>query len=135
MEGGLSTVVHGIGSRRESSATADVEDGYTRRVDHRQQHARAAIALAEGALTGFTDGSSKPHVTAGAICSSTSDPEGQDGCLARPGTRHLISWTSARRAARGNRQAASQHLGRHLAQVRGEIVHRRPRNHLLVRER
>ena len=100
---GLSTVVHGIGSRQDIERNLQiVEDGI---------HAAVSIiginmpvrliALAEGALTGFTDEIFDiPHVTAA-----------RDLFIDIPGpeTGRLAA------LARGHRQALLQHPVRHLA--------------------
>jgi hypothetical protein len=99
---GLSTVVHGIGSRRDIERNLQiVEDGI---------HAAVSIvginmpvrliALAEGALTGFTDEIFDiPHVTA-ARDLFIDIPGPETGSPRSPGNTTPTSWRSARRAGR-----------------------------------
>src|ERR1700757_1404214 len=98
---GLSTVVHGIGSRRDIERNLRIaEDGI---------HAAVSIiginmpvrliALAEGALTGFTDEIFDiPHVTAARDLFSTFPGQRQTGLPRSPGSTTRTSWFSARRA-------------------------------------
>jgi len=97
---GLSTVVHGIGSRQDIERNLQiVEDGI---------HAAVSIiginmpvrliALAEGALTGFTDEIFDiPHVTA-ARDLFIDIPGPETDRLASLGNTTHTSWPSARRA-------------------------------------
>jgi beta-ureidopropionase len=98
---GLSTVVHGIGSRRDIERNLQiVEDGI---------HAAVSIiginmpvrliALAEGALTGFTDEIFDiPHVTAARELFIDIPGRRRTGWPRWPGTTTPTSSSSARRA-------------------------------------
>ena len=134
---GLSTVVHGIGSRRDITRNLDtIEDGI---------HAAVSIvginmpvkliALAEGALTGFTDEIfDVPHVTAARdLFIDVPGPETDRlAALARLYETYLVVQCKARWPEVVEDRYFNQLL---VIAPSGEIVHRAAKNHLWCRER
>ena len=134
---GLSTIVHGVGSRRDIERNlAIVEDGI---------HAAVAIvginmpvkliALAEGALTGFTDEIFDiPHVTAAReLFIDIPGPETERlAALARQYSTYLVVQCKARWP-----EVVDDRFFNVLFVIspQGDIVHRAAKNHLWCRER
>jgi predicted amidohydrolase len=134
---GLSTVVHGIGSRRDIERNLQiVEDGI---------HAAVSIiginmpvrliALAEGALTGFTDEIFDiPHVTAARdLFIDIPGPE-TDRLAAL--ARHYDTYIVAQCKARWPEVIDDRFFNTLIVISRqGEIVHKAAKNHIWCRER
>ena len=134
---GLSTIVHGIGSRRDIERNLDtIEDGI---------HAAVSIvginmpvkliALAEGALTGFTDEIfDVPHVTAAhELFIDVPGPETDRlAALARLYETYLVVQCKARWPEVIEDRYFNQLI---VIAPSGEIVHRAAKNHLWCRER
>ena len=133
---GLSTVVHGIGSRQDIERNLQiVEDGI---------HAAVSIiginmpvrliALAEGALTGFTDEIFDiPHVTAARDLFIDIPARDRPARLARPAIRHVHrSQCKARWPEVIDKRFFNTLF---VISRQGEIVHKAAKNHLWCRER
>jgi beta-ureidopropionase len=134
---GLSTIVHGIGSRKDIDRNLQiVEDGI---------HAAVSIiginmpvrliALAEGALTGFTDEIfDVPHVTAARdLFVDIPGPEtGRLAALARQYGTYIVAQCKARWP-----EVIDDRFFNTLFVIspQGEIVHKAAKNHLWCRER
>jgi beta-ureidopropionase len=134
---GLSTVVHGIGSRRDIERNLQiVEDGI---------HAAVSIiginmpvrliALAEGALTGFTDEIFDiPHVTAAR--NLFIDIPGPETDRLAALARHYDTYIVAQCKARWPEVIDDRFFNTLIVISRqGEIVHKAAKNHIWCRER
>ena len=134
---GLSTIVHGVGSRKDIERNLRIiEDGI---------HAAVAIiginmpvkliALAEGALTGFTDEIFDiPHVTAARdLFIDVPGPETDTlGALARQYRAYIVVQCKARWPEVMDDRYFNMLF---VISPNGEIVHRAAKNHLWCRER
>ena len=134
---GLSTVVYGVGERKHIGANLDtVEDGI---------HAAMAmiginmpvklVALAEGALTGFTDEAfDVPHVVAAHdLFIDIPGPESERlAALAR----HYETYIVVQCKARWPEVMPNRYFNTlFVLSPKGEIVHKAAKNHLFCRER
>ncbi len=134
---GLSTVVHGIGERRHIGRNLDIiEDAIHAAVSVISINMPVKlIALAEGALTGFTDEIFDiPHVTAAReLFIDIPGPETER--LARL-ARHYKTYIVAQCKARWPEVIADRFFNMlFVISPAGEIVHRAAKNHVWCRER